>query len=583
MHKQKLLQFLKTVGRAVSSETVDVTFQRLCEAVNSPRSLTCWILYKYKEYDQLVNLEVDPCNYSNSYSYADDALISKFLSKYPAFKHENLKPRESAMGTFLDAEMICKKTNETFKELDLDPSKWDPVMHRVLRSARRKISFVLREPDLNSISDQFGWGPGANSSATGNHTAIYNKFLAKLDVTSNSLVMGHCCINSTPAWANCQLKTGEFPSLNVSVLREAFEIVRGNEIVFVPKNAKTDRTIAIEPSVNSYLQKGFGGEIRRLLKLRAGIDLNNQSVNQRLAREGSITGRLSTVDLKSASDTISTEVVRFLLPESWFSLLDSCRSKQGYLKEEDRWLNYHKFSSMGNAFTFELESLIFWAIAQAVASEKCELPCVSVFGDDIIINVEAYPLLVEVLSYCGFTVNKTKSFAEGPFRESCGKDYYLGTEVRSIFLKEIPSNVESLFKLANSIRRYSHRRNFNYGCDIRFMDAWSAVYHRIPDAVRFLIPDGVGDTGLIENFDKATPSLQRPHKGAVGWEGYWFKRISRIPVKEKMKEEHGLYTACLRTAGSEEPFLEFYSLRKMTTPKITRGFVQRWTDLGPWV
>ena len=41
------------------------------------------------------------------------------------------------------------------------------------------------------------------------------------------------------------------------------EVVAGNKIVTVPKNYKTERTIAIEPLLNSVLQKGIGAVIRK--------------------------------------------------------------------------------------------------------------------------------------------------------------------------------------------------------------------------------------------------------------------------------------------------------------------------------
>lgn len=92
------------------------------------------------------------------------------------------------------------------------------------------------------------------------------------------------------------------------------------------KNAKTDRPICIEPHLNMVLQKMYGGVISKRLQ-RFGIDTRTQhSVNVKLAKSCSIDGQMATIDLSSASDTISSELVRNLLPDDWFNTLNNIRS-----------------------------------------------------------------------------------------------------------------------------------------------------------------------------------------------------------------------------------------------------------------
>ncbi len=619
MRKQELIQRLSPVSRTTSERTLQSVFFDLCEAVDSPRSLAAWILFREKEFAQLVSLEIDPDSYDGSFRFADDYLVTKVLSKYPDFSHEDLDPEQKALESFFKFEESCKVTNGKFLALEMDPSLWDPTLSDIFKSARRKIISVLGRPDLESISGSFGWGPGATTAASGNRTSAYVKFARKLDVTSNTLAMGHCCVNSTPAWVNCQLQTDAFPSVDVRLTKDAFNIVRGNEIVFVPKNAKTHRIIAKEPHVNSYLQKGFGAEIRRRLRVHAGVDLNDQTLNQRLAKRGSLHGDLATIDLSGASDTISRELVRFLLPSDWYTLLDQIRSKQGFLRKSKTWLYYQKFSSMGNACTFELESLIFWALCKACLEVNGGEQTLNVYGDDIIVPSEHYESVVKVLNFAGFTINDSKSFSSGRFRESCGKDYFDGTDVRPIFFKENISNVESLYKLANSIRRYAHRRNSHYGCDHRFHHCWQHVVDRIPEPFRgYKIPEGFGDSGLLVNLDEACPS--RPQNG---WEGWLFKALVRVPNKEDMRDGHAGYTTMLSVnrestraleyakelsfighlittmdgrkpipvdpealdralGGDRLPLRGSHDLRKSTFPKVTRIHTRGWYDLGPW-
>ncbi len=588
MHKQKLDSSLRLDSRA-SHERLSAIFFDLCKSVNSPRSLCAWILFREKEYSQLVSLECNSFHYESSdyQSFADDYLVTKFLSKFPDFKHPDLDPELRALESFNKFEEMCRESNERFREYMEVPITRDPHMQTVLQSAKRKISRVLGYPDLDSIAHDFGWGPGATSVAKANLTSAYVKFALRLDVTASSLAMGRACVNSTPSWVNCQLQTDEFPSVEAHLLDDCFNVLRGNEVVFVPKNAKTHRIIAKEPHVNSYLQRGFGRYIRKRLKHYAGIDLNDQVRNQELARQGSRDGDLATIDLSGASDTISLELVKLLLPRHWLRLLMPLRCSQGKTPDGN-WRLYHKFSSMGNGFTFELESLIFWALCRSV----CDIyegtdSVVSVYGDDLIVPVTCYDEIVRVISYCGFSVNTSKSFSSGLFRESCGKDYFSGHLVRPIFLKESLDNVESLYRLANSLRRYAHRRCIN-GCDARFRQAYAKCLSFIPKPFRdFKIPEGFGDGGIACNFDEALPRLLAPKRNETGWQGYFFRSLIRQPVKRPMSDKHAGYTASLSAINSsgklESPLNGFHSLRGSTRAKVTRIHTHGWYDFGPWI
>jgi hypothetical protein len=110
-----------------------------------------------------------------------------------------------------------------------------------------------------------------------------------------------------------------------------------------------------------------------------------------------------------------------------------------------------KFSSMGNGFTFELETLIFAALAAAV-SDLTLGENLFVYGDDIIVPTHASSNVLAVLRTFGFTPNTKKTFTSGSFRESCGGDYFLGYDVRSVFLKSEPSSPVEWIALHNHIR-----------------------------------------------------------------------------------------------------------------------------------
>jgi hypothetical protein len=310
---------------------------------------------------------------------------------------------------------------------------------------------------------------------------------------------------------------------------DSFLVFDGNKVQCVPKNWKTDRTIAIEPTMNMYVQKGIGNVLRRRLK-RVAVDLDDQTTNQRHALEGSILNDRATLDLSMASDTVSTEIVYQLLPPDWLSALEQCRSPMGVLPSGKK-IVYRKFSSMGNGYTFELESLIFWALAWAVTFlHDGDMSLLGVYGDDLVIDSNVADQLKDVLSYAGFTINDSKSFVKGPFRESCGKHYFNGIDVTPFYIKKPVDSLAELFKLHNRLYRWATRMGTSLSQSDKdvLSDALASIRQYAPASWRRpRIPDGMGDGAFIGTFDECQPSrlasVYRTRKGRypyAGWEGW---------------------------------------------------------------
>jgi hypothetical protein len=228
-----------------------------------------------------------------------------------------------------------------------------------------------------------------------------------------------------------------------------------NKITFVPKNADEHRSIGVELNGSIILQKVFGDLIRDKLK-HFGLDLNSQSRNVHFARVAK-TFQFATVDISNASNTLCRETVKLLIPHDWFVHLDCLRSHYGSCKSLNYTTKYSMFSSMGNGFTFELESLIFYAISLATVMDAngynlaLAKKNVAVYGDDLIVPQECLQNLTHELNYIGFKINPDKSFGSGNFFESCGSDFYDGVDVRPFFLKRQISTVRDAYFLCNSI------------------------------------------------------------------------------------------------------------------------------------
>lgn len=221
---------------------------------------------------------------------------------------------------------------------------------------------------------------------------------------------------------------------------------RCSTVVFVPKNVSKLRTISMEPTSLQYVQQGVMTELYDFFKahkyLRNHIQLEDQTVNQSLAYDGSITNNYATIDLSHASDSVSYQLVKYLFSgiRPLYRWIVGSRSDYTRLPNGER-IKLNKFAPMGSALCFPIETAIFAAIAQLAVSETrkdrglCKdawgqnLSHFTAYGDDIIVPVAAYPYARRILQSLNFSVNEQKSYGDSPFKESCGGNYYCGLDV----------------------------------------------------------------------------------------------------------------------------------------------------------
>jgi hypothetical protein len=557
--KSKVLHLAQTfrAPQRVTSKVAEEVFS----ALDCPRSLAAYMLFKYNEHDQLTALECHPQDYANSSEFRDAYTATKLLSK-ANFLQTSFDRKEVALKKFFEMEDLCKQTNRRFRHLSSDAVYNSAPTASLLTATAQVIESVLGDFEPEEFFDCANWGPGVTNQIKGEYASATNKFQSETGITRDLYAFVAPFLGQYPIWQAHLSTLSSWPTFEV-----------GNVIITVPKDAKTDRVIAVEPGFNLWFQKAIGLMIRRRLR-RRGINLNEQSVNQQLALESSKDGTLATVDFSSASDSISRKVVEELLPPQWYSLLDACRSHYGI--HNSQALLVEKFSSMGNGFTFELESLIFYAAAVAVRGYLRTRGKISVYGDDVIIPVECYELFSSFCEFLGFKVNLRKSYSDGYFRESCGAHYYDGVDVKPIYCKQMAQHPLGVFRLANAIRRLAHRRNVIYGCDARLYKAWVALVSSVPRPLRLRIDDSLGDGGFVSNFDEACPSRARN-----GLEGYLVHHVTSLGVTRD-SEGVGLLLARLNALSAQE-YGNTYTLRGRTKLLYSKSLVARWTDLGPWI
>jgi hypothetical protein len=213
-------------------------------------------------------------------------------------------------------------------------------------------------------------------------------------------------------------------------------------VALVPKDSRGPRIISCEPAELMYIQQGLMRKLYDTIEhhtiTRGLINFRDQTINRFLAHAGSLYDQLCTIDLSDASDRVSLQLVKEVFPPRWVEALEASRSENTRLPN-GKIVKLNKFAPMGSSCCFPVEALVFWACAEAtlrLTYGRTHGHQVFVYGDDIITSSNVAEDVIQGLESIGLLVNRDKSFVKGPFRESCGGDYYLGVDVTPVRLKK---------------------------------------------------------------------------------------------------------------------------------------------------
>lgn len=311
----------------------------------------------------------------------------------------------------------------------------------------------------------------------------------------------------------------------------------------VPKNNEIDRSIDLQPFCNMVTQRSIGLGLRKLIKEYYGLDLDR---TQELHGDMIASDQWATVDLKNASDSVSWRLVEYLFP-AWFvrTLRASCPPYTEGL--DGHFYMTNKVSSMGNGFTFELMTLILLTVVRLLDRHG------SVFGDDIIISREVAPTLVSDLRAVGFVVNDQKSFLDGPFRESCGKNYHDDYGYIESYDFMWPSNLTECISFINKCYALRRIKFFNELYEklavVMPRKFRGPMPHRTktsePRSFAQFVRLGVhpGDDGIEDSFIwfdgqmETAPSLLVDRAGAYQWPKVYIHKgwqyVSRVDIPKK--------------------------------------------------
>lgn len=339
-------------------------------------------------------------------------------------------------------------------------------------------------PDILPELDCFRLPPGSTYELSGKNSTYWNKYVVmSLDREFVSKFMN-------------------LPDHYFAPVPACSDIEKIGRLIPVPKDVSNYRTVMPEEVARQFLAYAYADAIEKSLMRRpytmnyismckdytwfseypeeaytfGGIDLHNQLRNQLAARIGSITNMLATVDYSQASDSISVALIEYIWPKLYKEFIQHIRSE--WIEVGSRRVRSNIAFTMGFVLTFLFESCIFTAVLRAATTlawnfapkssrqffkniNRALASCFS-YGDDGIVPSFAVDAVRMVSEHLGLTMNEEKSFADSPYRESCGEEYYNGSSVAHSYFPRGTSHTKlaELIGLQHKLYQYGSANAF---------------------------------------------------------------------------------------------------------------------------
>lgn len=379
-------------------------------------------------------------------------------------------------------------------------------------------------------------------------------------------------------------------------------------VTSVPKTLKTPRIIAIEPTCMQYAQQALLKPMVELLEsddlsphgfdhnVACGmIGFSDQNPNRNLAMLGSRDSQLATLDLSEASDRVSLMHVHALFNgEKWPHLLELVLAARSRTASVPGWgiVPLAKYASMGSALCFPVEAMVFLTLVFLGIERSMDTTLtrskirsfrerVRVYGDDIIVPVDAVNHVVDTLEANALKVNRSKSFWNGKFRESCGGDYYDGNWVTPVRLRrDLPTDVTHAKELTSLVAFRNELYQAGYWKTCQTLDR---VLTRLTKGHFPPIKPESNLLGRHTFLDVAMHPKEIGEFYPIRWSRFThvplvrgYVRTDPIPETENL-EDYAALRKCLDPLKSE-PFEDPQHLKRGGRPKIARTQL-RWRPL----
>lgn len=372
---------------------------------------------------------------------------------------------------------------------------------------------LVRDFDINPFWPKFGPGAVAEKGVRGVRAKSEN---IRFDPTINELFYNGPDAVPDPDVERCRPWEAFVPDARLwSKTRLCSS--RTSSLRFVPKDVKKSRSICMEPNTFMFHQQGVLKSLLRCMRrtsARRFVNIQDQARNAGLARYGSVTGRIDTIDLSSASDSVHWRLVDGIFPDAVSKYLFATRTENVRLPDGEV-VAVNKFAPMGSALCFPVQCLVFTTVviyaAMLAASSKAAGDVMditspmfkdvrrtvdtlfrrdegsrirhrrddeasvytvrgyyepaAVYGDDICVDSDLTHIVTHLLVSLGFEVNASKSFTgSSPFRESCGGYYVWGHDVTPLRFQIVRSTeklssntVASYIPMINRCTDYGYR------------------------------------------------------------------------------------------------------------------------------
>lgn len=467
--------------------------------------------------------------------------LSEFLKKY-TFENDVYTQQEVI-------KMSVEKFMDNQRRLDSFKFNMDNLVRDAVFRTKGWIDQVLLDYDLDEHLQKCYWPKRASVGVPRRNATLENRWLTVITGSSQ-----HC------EWFD-HIYLPWFG--HAETIRSSLDVVEVDYLnaVLVDKTYKSKRMIVPNTSIGGLYSNGLG-KVMELRLAQAGYNIGGSDalpeVHRSLAQESSWSGRNATVDQSLASDNITDDLIRLTFPLRWARAL--LFGRINVLEVEGEPVVTKTMSTMGIGFTFPMQMVLFLGLAHACKSiwedSNGSLPqgsVISVFGDDLICPVELKDLIEHVFESLGLVFNTGKTFWRGPFRESCGGDYFRGSDVRPAFLP--PGGVELsarhyeawLYKSYNALRR-----RWDY-------EQVTQTLHLIEQEILTLRPKGCfvvplsfsDDAGLKIALDEISTIHRAPHRNVHGT--YTFKYLRKEASTRRITFHDCYMWEHLRTADSTSP------------------------------
>lgn len=307
------------------------------------------------------------------------------------------------------------------------------------------------------------------------------------------------------------------------------------KVHLVPKDSRGPRIISMEPLEYQFIQQGLSKALVRFLETRSPakgyVNFTDQKINGQLALASSKTQSYATLDMKEASDRVSTGLVsRLFSGTGILKHLLATRSSETMLPNGEV-IHLNKFAPMGSALCFPVEALCFYSLAKAVQKMWKVPGNVFIYGDDIIVPKRLTRYLFETFPNYGLKFNQDKCFFNGKFRESCGVEAYNGVNVTPWKIRHLwPRNVRDAFGIASAVALVNQFYTGGLWCTARFLERKFVNLYKLNLPV----------TPVSRSFSGLSWfTYQDGYRGKTRWNKYLQRTEYRAPqLRQKVRKSH---------------------------------------------